>query len=48
MEGKKNCINSDRTILELESFRILKKEVKLREAIAEQNNLNVKHLIRNK
>ena len=35
--------NPDRTILELESFRILEKEVKQRQAIADKKNLNVKY-----
>ena len=39
-------INPDRTILELEAFRILRKEVKLKQAIADQNNLNLKYVIR--
>ena len=39
--------NPDRTILELELFRILEKEFKLRQAIADQKNLNVKYIIRN-
>ena len=39
--------NPDRTILELESLRILGKEVKLRQAMADQKNLNVKYIIRN-
>ena len=40
-------INPNRTHFELESFRILRKEVKMRKAIADQNNLNVKYTIRN-
>ena len=38
--------NSDRTILKLEAFRIVRKEVKLKQAIADQNNLNLKYVIR--
>ena len=39
--------NSDRTILKLEAFRIVRKEVKLKQAIADQNDLNVKYVIKN-
>ena len=40
-------INFDRIFFQLESFRISRNEVKLRQAIADQNSLSVKYIIRN-
>ena len=40
-------INPDRTFLELEAFRALRKEVKVKQAIADEKNLNIKYVIRN-
>ena len=40
-------INSDRTILELKSYKRLKEEIKQKRAIAEHNNLNIRYVIRN-
>ena len=40
-------INPDRTFLELEAFKALRKEVKLKQAIADEKRLNLKYVIRN-
>ena len=40
-------INPDRTFLEIEAFKALRKEVKLKQAIADEKRLNLKYVIRN-
>ena len=40
-------INPDRTFLEIEAFRTLRKEVKIKQAIADEKKLNIKYVIRN-
>ena len=40
-------INPDRTFLEIEAFKALRKEVKLKQAIADEKKLNLKYVIRN-
>ena len=40
-------INPDRTIEQLKTFKKLREELKIKQAMAEQNNLNVKYVIKN-
>ena len=40
-------INPDRTIEQLKTFKKLRAELKRRQAIADQNNLNIKYMIKN-
>ena len=38
-------INPDRTFLEIEAFRTLRKEVKIKQAIADEKKLNIKYVV---
>ena len=40
-------INQDRTIEQLKMFKKLREELKRKQAMAEQNNLNIKYVIKN-
>ena len=40
-------INPDRTIEQLKTFKKLREELKRKQAMAELNNLNIKHVKRN-
>ena len=40
-------INQDRTIEQLKKFKKLREELKRKQVLAEQNNLNINYLIKN-
>jgi len=40
-------INPDRTFMEIETFKALRKEVKLKQVIADEKKLNLRYVIRN-